>query len=166
MPELYAPQLERSPSAASLAPQGKRLAPAPDRRGLGRQRRSSQPRAAAHPSRGTRSPAASPPPQRFLSLSPRTAAASAQPVAPGRRSVWLPGTGLAPQPDCRGDAPGVWRVRPSRPDGPHTHRAALELAKAGPTGAPARRSGHGALAAGNVAGHQKGHTPRSKASFS
>jgi hypothetical protein len=122
--------------------------------------------AVARPGRGTRSPAASPPSRRFPSLIPRTASASARPVTPGRRSGWLPRAGLDPPPDCRGDAPGVWRVLPSRPCWPSTHSAALEPAKACPTGAAARRSGHCTLAAGDMAGHQKGaHAPQQRIFF-
>src|SRR5919199_930887 len=156
MHELYTPARERGTPAASLAPQAARLAPAPARRGLGRQRRGGQSMDAARPGQGPGSPATSPPSRCFPALVPRTAGSSARLVAPGRRSGWLPGAGLDPQPDDRGEAPGVWPLLPSRPCGPLAQGDTLEPAKARPPRQAARRSRDGAGAAGDLAGHQQG----------
>jgi hypothetical protein len=64
--------------------------------------------------------------------------------------------GRVPAADRRRDASGVWHLLPPRPCGPLAQGHPLEPAKARTSGSSARRSGHGALARGNLARHQQG----------
>jgi transposase len=74
----------------------------------------------------------------------------------GRRSLGLPGTGLAPWTNRRGDSAGVWCALPPESCRSLAQDAALESPKACSASPPAGRSEHGPLAPGDLAGHQQG----------
>jgi hypothetical protein len=156
MPELRTRQLASSTTSASLATQATGLVPAPNRRRLGPERRGRQPVDDARPQGRPRSPAASSAPRCGPPPRPRTAGASARSFAAGRRHLWRPRAGLDARTRGRDHSPGVWYRRPSRPWRPLAQRGALESAKAGTTGAAARRSGPCALAPADLACPQKG----------
>jgi hypothetical protein len=107
-------QLERSSTAASLAPQAGGLVPAPDGRGARRQRRRRQPMEDACLRSRPRRTAASRPTRRPASVVRRATRPLARPLAAGANRLRLSGRTLDPEPHCRGDSPGIWRHVPSR----------------------------------------------------
>jgi hypothetical protein len=156
MHELYTARLERGATAASLAPPTGGLVPAPDRHRPGRQRGGGQLVDDARPRPGTRGVAASAPPWGCPPLIARPAGPSTRAVAPGGRSLWLPGAGLDPQPNRRPHSVGIRHLVPPAPCRPLVRSDPLEPAKTSPPRPPTRRSGDCPLARGHVARHQKG----------
>src|SRR6266508_3018570 len=165
MHESATSRLARSPTAACLAPPAAGLVPAPDRQRPGRQRGGGQPVDDTRPRRGTRGSAASAPPWRFPPLVARTAGSSARAVTPWCRSVWLPRTGLDPQPDRRRHAAGIRHLVPPAPCWPLVPSDPLEPAKASTACPPTRRSSDCPLARGDVAGDQKGAQTQQQSIF-
>jgi DDE superfamily endonuclease len=156
MHEPLTDQLERSPTAPGLAAQSARLVAAPECRGLGRQRRRSQPVDAARPRRRPGGPAPSASLWSAPAVGRRPAGASARAVAPRRRGLWLPGPSVDLWPDRGRDAPGVGRLLSPRPCRSLAEDAALEPTKARTTGSAARRRGDCLVARGGLACTQKG----------
>src|SRR5918992_2034708 len=148
-------QLEGSPTAPSLAPQAAGVAPAPDCRSARRQRRRCQSVDEARPRGGTRRPAA---PSARWGPSPalgRAAHPLARALRAGPRSLWLSGSALDAQADCRSDSARLRdclsppSCRPPLPGHP------VEPAKACPASPPARRGGDCPVARGDLSRHQK-----------
>src|ERR687896_1592828 len=156
MHEPETPQLERSSTITSLAPQTAGVAPAADCRGAGRQCRGGQPVDDARPAGGTGGP-----PRPSLARCPtaadtRAAYAPTHPPGPWSHSLWIPRTDLDSETCGRGDASGVWRGVSPHACGSVTQGDPLEPAETDAPGSAARRSRHRPLARRDVARHQKG----------
>jgi hypothetical protein len=156
MHEPFTPQLERSTTLPSLAPQARRLVPAPDRRGLGRQQSGCQPGDTARADRGRGGSPAPTTAWHSSAMMRGTAGSPPQPLTLECRGLSLRRPGLGPLTERCRHSPGVWQRLLPRPCRPFAQSAALEPTKARAAGLPARRSSHGALVARDLAGHRKG----------
>jgi transposase len=150
------PQLERSSTITSLAPQTAGVAPAADCRGAGRQCRGGQPVDDTRPAGGRGGP-----PRPSLAWGPtaadtRAARAPTHPPGTWSRSLGVPRTDLDSETGGRGDAPGVGRGVSPHACGSVTQSDTLAPAETDAPGSPARRSGHRPLARRHLARDQKG----------
>jgi hypothetical protein len=149
-------QLERSPTAPGLGPQGERLAPTSDCRGHGCQRRRRQPMAEAGSERRPYSLTAPASPWSTSSTGHRAAGPSARAIASWPGSLRIPRPSLDPKTRGRSDTGDVRRRVPPYSCGPPSQSAPLEPPETGAASPAARRSRDRPLAHGNLAGDQKG----------
>ena len=114
---------------------------------------------------GPRRPAASGLTWDAAAVVSRPAGRPARALAPGRRSLWLSRAGLDASTRGRRHPLGLRCLVPSRPRQPPPPSHPLASSKARTTGVPARRRGHGPLAARDLAGHQQRAQARQQAIF-
>jgi hypothetical protein len=149
-------RLEGSAAPPGLAPQAAGLVPAPDGRRPGGQRGGRQPVHDTGPRRWSRAAPAPASTRSHMAAVSRATGSRARIAAPRSARLGLSRRALDPQSSRRHHPPRIWRLLSPQACRPRARRDALEPAKARPARPAARRSRHGSVARGDVAGHQQG----------